>query len=652
MEIINHKTILVVEDDVSLNKLIQKKLKKHGYKAQGVFSGKEAVEWTAQNEFSLVLIDYILGPTDAKSVIKDMERKLGYPLPFVIMTGNGDERIAVEMMKMGALDYLIKDAAFLELLPAIVNQVLENLNIKKEFIKSQRELEDSELRHRLLAESINDLIDKRNLEGYFTYLSPLSKKILGYKESELIGKLFFDFIHPDDLALMKTYHKKLINEQKHPIVKYRFKKKNNSYVWLETNTSLFRNSTTGLWELVSVSRDITELLKSQEIIKEKERAEMASKAKTEFLANMSHEIRNPMNAIIGMSGALLKTPLSNNQKKYINSIKVSSANLMNLINDVLDLSKIEAKQVELFNTNFDLREVVQEVITMFELQAKEKGLDLICKVDDNIKTKLYGDSSKLRQIIINLINNAIKFTETGHVALRVTQEESNNNGVLVRFEVEDTGVGIHKQDAKKLFNVFTQLHSHSSQKHLGTGLGLSIVKKLVEILSGHIDFESRYEEGSTFYVQLPFSFAREHTSDSKPLTDQKETENQINHLRILLAEDDGINQLYLKDFLQSYNCHVETAFNGQQAIEKFKEGTYDIILMDGQMPKMDGFEAARAIRVYEDENNLKKTPIIAITGYAVQGDRQKFINAGMNDYISKPINERKLIEIIQRYYQQ
>lgn len=650
MKPITNKPILVVEDDLALNKLIQKKLQNEGYNTHGVTSDIEAVKWLSENEFSLVLIDYILGNKDATEVVKAVERNLKFALPFVIMTGNGDERIAVEMMKMGALDYMIKDAAFLDLLPAIVKQVLEHLHVKQHYLKTQRELEESELRHRMLAESINDLIDKKDVNARFTYLSPLCKTLLGYEEEDLLGKPIFDFIHPDDKSNYEVFHLTLFKSGcSHPIIKYRFRKKNGHYIWLETNTKLLKNlSNNGETELVSVSRDITEAKKAEELVKEKEKAELANKAKSEFLANISHEIRNPMNAIIGMAGALLKTELTDDQKKYINSIRISSSNLMNLINDILDFSKIEAKQIEIYNTDFNLNDVVDEVVTMFENQAVEKNLQLNYIIADDVETNLHGDSFKLKQILTNLLNNAIKFTDEGQVKIFVTQESSNQKAVRIKIAITDTGIGIKESDFNKIFNIFTQLDSTPSKKYQGTGLGLSIVKKLTDLLSGNITFESKYGKGATFTVQLPFAISKNKAVNYGDIFKESKPDVDIGKIKVLLAEDDGINQLYLKGFLESYKWKVITAFNGEQAVQKYKKEHFDIILMDGQMPKMDGFEATKEIRKYEEEENRNYTPVIAITGYAVKGDRERFIEAGMDDYITKPINETKLIEVIKK----
>jgi len=646
----NQKIILVIEDDFALNKLIQKKLKQEAYEAYGVCSGEEAIKWIETNKFDLVLIDYLLDNSDAKKIIKKIQKKINYPLPFVIITGNGDERIAVEMMKLGAMDYLIKDSAFIELLPSIVKQVLEHIQTKNNLLTYQKELEQSELRYRLLAESTNDMIDKKNEKFEFIYVSPICKAILGYKENELLNKSIYNFVHPDDKKEIVDYHGQLISDNSKSIIKYRFRKKNGQYIWFETNTKVLRSpDTDAVIELVSVSRDITEQIDTDNLIKEKEAAELANKAKSEFLANMSHEIRNPMSAIIGMSNTLLKTNLTPDQQKFINSIKISSGNLMNLINDILDFSKIEAKHIEISNIDFNIKELVEEIVTLFSNQASEKNIKLNYFIDYDVCLNLNGDSYKLKQIFTNLINNALKFTEEGEIKIALEQTYTSKKAISLVIKISDTGIGIRKEDFSKLFQLFTQIDSSPSKKYAGTGLGLTIVKRLTELLSGSIEVKSEYGKGTEFILTIPFNKSEKLYLNYEDIWQETKPDTELENIKILLAEDDAINQLYLKSFLQSFNWMVDTAFNGEQAFEKFKNNTYDVVLMDGQMPKLDGFEATQLIRKFEKANNTHSTPIIAITGYAVKGDRERFINSGMDDYITKPINENKLIEVIKKY---
>jgi signal transduction histidine kinase/CheY-like chemotaxis protein len=433
------------------------------------------------------------------------------------------------------------------------------------------------------------------------------------------------------------------------IESYRIRKKDGSYIWFETNNQVIYNVNSNLvQEIVCVSRDITERKDKEELLKAKEVAERANKAKSEFLANMSHEIRNPLNAIIGMTNTLGKTSMTLDQKQFLNSITISSRNLLSILNDILDFSKIEANKIDLTFANFNLKQLIAEVIDTFVPQARAKGLFISYQIYDKVPENLYGDEKKVVQILNNLISNAIKFTNHGKVHVRVESKSSGADNTTLRFSVEDTGVGVKKEDIPTMFESFRQLDISAKKEFQGTGLGLSIVKSLVELMNGRVEFESEYGKGSCVSFEIPVIISNV-DGIQVGATEEKAIIEEVRNqkLRVLVAEDDAINQLYLAGFLKSQGWYVDTASNGLIALDKYKKNEYDIILMDGQMPKMDGFETTQRIREMEGTNSEgNHIPIIAITGYAIAGDREKFINAGMDDYVSKPIDEGKLLSII------
>ncbi|MFO7978806.1 MAG: ATP-binding protein, partial [Bacteroidales bacterium] len=505
---------------------------------------------------------------------------------------------------------------------------------------------------RILAENSSDMISKHNWDRTYLYVSPACKNLLGYSPEELTGKSAYHFIHPQDIEQVRRKHIRLLEKQGASFIEsYRIRKKSGEYIWFETNNQVIYDTQTELvQEIVCVSRDITERKEKEELVRAKEVAERANKDKSEFLANMSHEIRNPLNAIIGMAKTLLKTNLDEQQQGFLNSVLVSSNNLLSILNDILDFSRIEAHKVDITYSEFRIRKTIQEIMTAFQPQAQQKQITLEVVLDHDIPEIIYGDEKKIRQVLDNLLSNAIKFTSEGKVTLNVQQVVNNNGSPEVLFTVVDTGIGVRKEDIPLLFQSFRQLDLSTRKEYQGAGLGLSIVKSLVELMNGQVLFESEYGKGSRVSFQVPL-MTRQQTNNYyeemvMDTSEEVKSENKRN-LSILVAEDDAINQLYLAGFLRSMGWKVDTAGNGLVALEKFRQNNYDVVLMDGQMPKMDGFETARQIRTLEQQSG-NRVPIIAITGYAIPGDRERFLSAGMDDYVSKPIDESKLVEIINR----
>ncbi|MBS4013969.1 MAG: response regulator [Bacteroidetes bacterium] len=768
-------TIIIVEDDVSLNILIQRALEKVFVKSIGFHTGNEALEYFENNDDSnkILLLDYQLFDMNGEFLIRTLKNNKK-EIPFVIITGHGDEKTAVDMMRLGALDYIIKDSNFLSLMPNVVLQVINNITIEKKLIESQLALKKSEEkyrsifenildvyfeltpsgiikelspsiktifkyskedlinkplfdnksieknfldiiynqgiisdfevtlstknntnipcsltakiiydiennpekiigtirniserkkveeslrlseeRYRILADNSSDLISKHSWDRTFLYVSPVCKKLLGYDAKEMTGLSVYKFIHSDDIEDIRRNHIYLLENKTTSLIEsYRIRKKNGQYIWFETTNQVIYNPLTNLVEeIVCVSRDVTERIEKEELIRAKEVAERSNVAKSEFLANMSHEIRNPMNAIIGMANTLSKTELEENQKKYLNSILLSDRTLLNILNDILDFSKIEANKVDITYSEFELNKLMSKVTKLYEPICSQKNLAFETKIEKDIVNKLYGDEQKIVQILNNLLSNSVKFTNSGKISIEVTQTYIKDSNVKLKFTVKDTGVGVRKKDISKLFESFRQLDISTKKEYQGTGLGLSIVKRLAELMNGNVVFESVYGKGSTVSFEVPLII-----SETNPIhqeLDAASSKKQFKSnklIKILVAEDDAINQLYIASFLKSKGWQVSTASNGIKAIEEFQKESFDIILMDGQMPKMDGFEATKNIREIENQSGKNKNiPIIAITGYAIQGDRERFIDAGMDDYITKPIDENKLVQIIEKY---
>lgn len=530
----------------------------------------------------------------------------------------------------------------------ILQTLAQNISFSLERITNENAIYESEEKFRLLANNIPGTVYLSNYDAKSTkiYINDEIENLTGYDKSDFLSNkvLFIDLIHPDDKIKTIEAQKKAIDSKKPIHLTYRIIHKKNNIVWVEEfGDTIYKNGEIAFIEGIFI--DITERKQAETIVKEKELAEAANKAKSDFLANMSHEIRTPLNGIIGFTDLLMSTNLGETQGKYMTTISQSAHSLLNIINDILDFSKIEAGKLELYFEICNLKDMLLQVVDLIHYEANQKKLHLDLIVDKDIPLHYLIDSVRLKQVLINLLANAVKFTDTGSIKLIVSAVKPISNGyATIRFAVVDTGIGILEENKKKIFKAFSQEDGSTTRKFGGTGLGLTISNQLLGLMNSQLKLESAINVGSTFYFDLKLKVTdtviKEKVVEKNKLNIHNNIKlaNDLNTklIHILIAEDNKVNMLLLKTILKNepYPNQIHEASNGLEAVKKFENTPIDIIFMDIQMPVMNGYEAAQCIRNLQ---NGKTIPIIAITAGAEKEEKEKCIASGMNDYISKPI---------------
>jgi PAS domain S-box-containing protein len=519
--------------------------------------------------------------------------------------------------------------------------------VEEEQKKSDQRLRDQQFYTRSLIESNIDALMTTDPAGIITDVNKQMEALTGCTRDELIGAPFKDCFTDPDRA--EAGVKRVLSEKSVTDYELTARARDGKQTVVSFNATTFYDRKRTLQGVFAAARDVTERKRVEvELQQAKAAAESASRTKSDFLASMSHEIRTPMNAIMGIADLLAKTPLSPEQDKYVQIFRRSGDNLLNLINDILDLSKVEALQLDLERTGFSLSDHLEKVIEMVAPRAREKGLALTCEIAPDVSNDLVGDPTRLRQVLLNLLGNAIKFTETGSVTLSVERQRDSAVPTALRFTVADTGIGIAKDKLARVFERFTQADSSTTRRFGGSGLGLTISKRLVELMGGRIWVESQVDKGSRFAFAVPFeAWPAAGRPQSSPIDDADMA--PLSPLRILMAEDSPDNCTIVLAYLADTPYRVDVAETGALACEMFIAGHYDIVLMDRQMPVVDGLTATRTIRKWEKANNRAPTPIIALTASALKGDRETCLAAGCTAYLSKPIKQDVLLRAIRDF---
>ncbi len=530
-----------------------------------------------------------------------------------------------------------------------------NLDLRKRK-EAETALVESEERFRCLSDSSFEGIVIHD-NGLILQTNEMFETIFGSEPEELINKSVFDLVEFESRGEIE---KRIQSESELPY-EIMGVKKNGSTFMAEVRGKVIPYG--GHSRRVAAIRDITERKQlEKEILQAKNLAEDASKAKSEFLANMSHEIRTPMNAIIGFTELLLDMEMPAEQQEYLSMVRTSGYRLLDIINNILDFSKIEAGEIELVEESFDLEILINEIVAMLTFKANNKGLELISTISPEVPLQLVGDSGKIRQVLVNLIGNAIKFTDKGTVALSVIEKSSSDevqegaDSVCLQFTIKDSGIGIPIEQQKNIFNAFTQVDGSTTRQFGGTGLGLSISTQFARLMKGDLRVQSEHGKGSTFYFTIYLKRVDEQKNRADLITAKEDEALPVlssgdsgnrKQQRVLLVDDEVINRTLARAILEENGAYVEEAENGEQALAIVENSDFDVILMDIQMPVMNGLEATVALRKKE-KNNGQHIPIIAVTARALQKDRQECLKAGVDEYLSKPFKAEELLETINK----
>lgn len=505
---------------------------------------------------------------------------------------------------------------------------------------AERKLQESIERYTSLKKYNHDAIISFNLEGRIINGNQMAEQLTGYKIPELIGTKISNLIGERNLTRVLSVSADYVAVEK-GINVIHHKDGHTVEVLATLAPIVIHNKNVGFY---IIAKDMTE---QKRLIIEKEAAEKTNKAKSEFLAMMSHEIRTPMNGVIGMTDLILETKLDEEQRDYVQIIKKSGTTLLNIINDILDFSKIESGRTELVEETFNLRTALSETLNLILPKALEKNIEVTTSVASDVPNQVYGDVTKLRQVLMNLLSNAIKFTPNGAVSISVQCVDNQGNSALIQFSVMDTGIGVSSEKVAQLFEPFYQVDHYMTRKVEGTGLGLAICKKLVQLMGGDIWYEKNQNQpGSVFTFTVDFSF--ESNAGNKQENEAVHENHSLgNDLKILIAEDNEVNQLVLKKMIEKLGYNSTTVQNGLEAVEALERYSYDIVFMDIQMPFMDGTEAVRAIK--ESASSEKEPYIVAVTAHAIKGDREKYLGMGMDEYVSKPVSMNVISAIIDKF---
>jgi len=629
--------ILIVDDREENIVALEALLKRDDIRIFSTTSPNEALKIAWDTHIAIALIDVQMPEMDGFELVemlKSNPRTRDIMVIFVTAISK-EAKYAVKGLGTGAIDYLYKP-----LDPYITSAKVDSF---VHLARSQAEirLKNEELQNfAIVVKNSADIIcsvDAQNLR--ISNINPAVETIMGFKSAELLGKGIVNLAVENQQVLFRKKLGEIIKDNLNfSVFELQFETFDKRVIWVECRAS-YHNKTIFL----NISDISPQKSYQEQLIKSKENAEYSKKVKETFLANMSHELRTPVNGIIGITNLLLRTELNEQQKNMLNLLETSSKSLLGVINDVLDISKIEAGKFNIVRTPNNIRELIQAAFDLLKFRADESNIEFILEIEDNVPANLMVDSLRLNQILMNLLSNAIKFTERGYVKLKVSVLQKHNDKVKLKYSVEDSGIGVPADRLSKIFESFEQAEEDTVSKYGGTGLGLTIVKKLAELKGGELTVSSQLGKGSTF------NFINWHTIAAAPVEKMSSKPDKIlnpfNNVTVLVAEDNMVNQFMLSKMLKDWSVEVDMVDNGRKLIEKLKSKKYDLILMDTHMPEMNGYETARTIRV-DFEEPKRSIPIISLSASSFGHEQEQALTAGMNDVLAKPFQPYQLHEKI------
>jgi len=626
--------ILIVDDREENIIALKALLDRDDVKIFSTTSPNEGLKLAWENRISIALVDVQMPEMDGfefVEMLKSNPRTRDILVIFVTAISK-ETKYAVKGLGTGAIDYLYKPLDPY-ITSAKVDSFIQLARYQADIRQKNLELENFAVIVRNSADIIC-VVDAHDLR--IQTINPASEKIIGSEPATLIGKSIIDFAVESQRQAFRGKLGEIIKDNiSTSVLEFQFNTFSKRVIWAECRVA-YQNKTLFL----NISDISAQKSYQNQLIKSKENAEYGKKVKETFLANMSHELRTPINGIIGLTTLLRKTVLDEQQEGMMNLLEVSSQSLLGVINDVLDISKMEAGKFSIVRSSNNLHDLVRSVYGLLKFRADENNIEFILEIDPDVPENIMVDSLRLNQILMNLLSNAIKFTERGYVKLKISVLEKDADQVKLQFVIEDSGIGIPAARLANIFESFEQADENTASKYGGTGLGLAIVKKLVELKGGEIDVKSETGKGSVF------TFVNRYLLTGKPkeksvVKDLKPPLERFENISILVAEDNLVNQFMLSKMLKDWGVDADIVDNGRKVLDKLNAKNYDLILMDTHMPELNGYEAAKSIRI-DFEEPKRSTPIISLSAAAFDYEQQEAIASGMNDLLSKPFQPDEL----------